>query len=83
MTKNAQKRRSGAYGKIPKLVNQIEWIPGNTKDAPIERDWGIQGSGGATYAPVPQVVHKGKWLRIKLKKKLKVLDMQLIKIKIP
>ena len=58
--------------KNPKLMNLMEWIPGNTNDAPSERAWGIQGSGGATEAPVTQLVHKGKRMRIQRNQKWKV-----------
>ena len=46
-----------------------EWRPGNTKDAPSNRAWDSQVSGGKIDAPEPQVVQKGKTLRIHREKK--------------
>ena len=61
----------------------MEWRPGNTKDAPSERAWNPHAIRGATDAPEPQVVYKGKQLRIQRKNNRRYRTMRHLKIKVP
>ena len=56
--KKAGLETSREYGAEPlaikkKMIKLKKWIPGNTKDAPSECAYDLQGSGGAAEVPDP------------------------------
>ena len=67
---NSQKRMSRASRK--KTVNIMEWMPGNTKDMPMECSRDPQRSGGSTDALETIVIYKVQQIRSQRKRKLKV-----------